>query len=209
MDSKNLTRLFDPYFSAKSGGTGLGLAIAKKIVEEHGGSISAENREKGGFRVRFDLPLEKPVATSAWRQTEPPPRFLLVAAAAAPAAPADRLPRRTPRLRPAMASGSRNGFDGPEAQDEAERRRWRAEASPGCSSPAARIERRDGTLVRREASRRRPSPSRGSRCPWSSGRDRTRRRRSREQGRRRPPFPRGALAVAGRTVIEDGTRFGR
>jgi signal transduction histidine kinase len=51
-----LTRLFDPYFSAKSGGTGLGLAIAKKIVEEHGGSIAAENRGGGGFRVRFDLP---------------------------------------------------------------------------------------------------------------------------------------------------------
>jgi len=64
VDAKNLTRLFDPYFSAKSGGTGLGLAIAKKIVEEHGGSITAENREKRGFRVRFDLPLEKPVATS-------------------------------------------------------------------------------------------------------------------------------------------------
>jgi two-component system, NtrC family, nitrogen regulation sensor histidine kinase NtrY len=65
VNPKNLSRLFDPYFSAKSGGTGLGLAIAKKIVEEHGGSISAENREDGGFRVRFDLPLEKPVATPA------------------------------------------------------------------------------------------------------------------------------------------------
>jgi signal transduction histidine kinase len=51
-----LPRLFDPYFSAKSGGTGLGLAIAKKIVEEHGGSIGAANRPGGGFRVRFDLP---------------------------------------------------------------------------------------------------------------------------------------------------------
>jgi signal transduction histidine kinase/HAMP domain-containing protein len=51
-----LPRLFDPYFSAKSGGTGLGLAIAKKIVEEHGGSITAENRRGGGFRVRFELP---------------------------------------------------------------------------------------------------------------------------------------------------------
>jgi signal transduction histidine kinase len=51
-----LPRLFDPYFSAKSGGTGLGLAIAKKIVEEHGGAIAAANRASGGFRVRFDLP---------------------------------------------------------------------------------------------------------------------------------------------------------
>jgi nitrogen fixation/metabolism regulation signal transduction histidine kinase len=51
-----LPRLFDPYFSAKSGGTGLGLAIAKKIVEEHGGGIAAENRRGGGFRVEFHIP---------------------------------------------------------------------------------------------------------------------------------------------------------
>src|SRR5258705_10091860 len=55
-----LPRLFDPYFSAKSGGTGLGLAIAKKLVEEHGGSISAENRAPSGLRVRFDLPAADP-----------------------------------------------------------------------------------------------------------------------------------------------------
>ncbi|HEY6065294.1 MAG TPA: ATP-binding protein, partial [Thermoanaerobaculia bacterium] len=63
-----LPRLFDPYFSAKSGGTGLGLAIAKKIVEEHGGSIAAENRRGGGFRVWFELPeaaeRKAPVASS-------------------------------------------------------------------------------------------------------------------------------------------------
>jgi nitrogen fixation/metabolism regulation signal transduction histidine kinase len=60
-----LPRLFDPYFSAKSGGTGLGLAIAKKIIEEHGGRITAENRPEGGFRVSFDLPLtERPQVVS-------------------------------------------------------------------------------------------------------------------------------------------------
>ncbi|HEV2063663.1 MAG TPA: ATP-binding protein, partial [Thermoanaerobaculia bacterium] len=50
-----LPRLFDPYFSAKSGGTGLGLAIVKKIVEEHGGSIAASNSSPRGFRVEFTL----------------------------------------------------------------------------------------------------------------------------------------------------------
>lgn len=50
-----LPRLFDPYFSAKSGGTGLGLAIVKKIVEEHGGSIAASNVSPRGFRVEFTL----------------------------------------------------------------------------------------------------------------------------------------------------------
>jgi signal transduction histidine kinase len=60
-----LPRLFDPYFSAKSGGTGLGLAIAKKIVEEHGGAISAENRTEGGLRVTFDLPAAEAVALTS------------------------------------------------------------------------------------------------------------------------------------------------
>ncbi len=58
-----LPRLFEPYFSAKSGGTGLGLAIAKKIVEEHGGAIAAENRAPTGLRVRFDLPAAESSAS--------------------------------------------------------------------------------------------------------------------------------------------------
>lgn len=65
VDPEILPRLFDPYFSAKSGGTGLGLAIAKKIVEEHGGFISAGNREEGGFRVKCELPLGTTAARAA------------------------------------------------------------------------------------------------------------------------------------------------
>ena len=40
-------RLFLPYYSTKHRGTGLGLSIAAKIVQEHGGSISAEANAQG------------------------------------------------------------------------------------------------------------------------------------------------------------------
>src|SRR5207247_1535717 len=40
-----------------SGGAGLGLAIARGLVQAHGGTIWAENRNGGGARVAFTLPL--------------------------------------------------------------------------------------------------------------------------------------------------------
>jgi nitrogen fixation/metabolism regulation signal transduction histidine kinase len=52
-----LENIFEPYISTKPKGSGLGMAIVKKIVEEHGGTISATNREEGGalIRMRFLL----------------------------------------------------------------------------------------------------------------------------------------------------------
>jgi nitrogen fixation/metabolism regulation signal transduction histidine kinase len=55
-------QVFDPYVTTKAKGTGLGLAIVRKIVEEHGGHIEADNRAAGGAQVRIDLPLREAAA---------------------------------------------------------------------------------------------------------------------------------------------------
>ncbi|HET7763898.1 MAG TPA: ATP-binding protein [Burkholderiales bacterium] len=52
---------FEPYVTTKSKGTGLGLAIVKRIIDEHHGTVTIENRagrEGGrGAAVRISLPL--------------------------------------------------------------------------------------------------------------------------------------------------------
>jgi two-component system nitrogen regulation sensor histidine kinase NtrY len=52
---ENLGKLFEPYFSSKSGGSGLGLAIVRKIAEEHGGDAKAFRLSPRGFAVEFDF----------------------------------------------------------------------------------------------------------------------------------------------------------
>lgn len=49
-----LKRIFEPFFTTKTLGTGLGLAVCKKIVEEHGGIITARSDSNG---TEFDVLL--------------------------------------------------------------------------------------------------------------------------------------------------------
>ncbi len=52
-----LEGVFQPYMTGKPRGSGLGLAIVKKIIEEHGGTVAAENPAEGGAAVRIRLPV--------------------------------------------------------------------------------------------------------------------------------------------------------
>jgi signal transduction histidine kinase len=52
-----LPRLFTPFASSKPTGTGLGLSISRRIIEEHGGQLRANNRLEGGAVFTIDLPV--------------------------------------------------------------------------------------------------------------------------------------------------------
>lgn len=55
----NTENLWVPFYTTKPGGSGIGLVLSREIVENHGGSISLENREQGsGCVARFTLPLQ-------------------------------------------------------------------------------------------------------------------------------------------------------
>ncbi len=55
------TRIFDLYFTTKSGGTGMGLPIAMHVARAHGGTLEGLNRPAGGALFRLCIPKETAV----------------------------------------------------------------------------------------------------------------------------------------------------
>ncbi len=52
-----LDRMFQPFATNKETGLGLGLVISQRIMQDHGGQITAENPEQGGARFELRLPV--------------------------------------------------------------------------------------------------------------------------------------------------------
>ena len=57
LSAETAPRIFEPYFTTKAKGTGLGLAISRRIIEAHGGTLTATNESAGGCRFEICLPL--------------------------------------------------------------------------------------------------------------------------------------------------------
>lgn len=59
INKQMLKTIFEPYFSTKEGGTGLGLPIAKKILEDHEGTIKAAQNKPTGLKISITLKKAK------------------------------------------------------------------------------------------------------------------------------------------------------
>lgn len=49
-------RIFEPFHTTKTRGVGLGLTVARRVVELHGGTITASNRQGGGAVLEIEIP---------------------------------------------------------------------------------------------------------------------------------------------------------
>jgi len=57
IEAKDISEIFNPYFTKSRGGTGLGLAIVRRIIENHGGSINVESQISVGTTFNLSFPI--------------------------------------------------------------------------------------------------------------------------------------------------------
>ena len=56
---EQVERIFRPFYTTKRGGTGLGLSLCRRIISQHGGTLSVESEMGKGSRFIIRLPLRE------------------------------------------------------------------------------------------------------------------------------------------------------
>ena len=59
IEKQDLEKIFEPYYSTKKLGIGLGLTITKRLVEEHGGTISIKSDVGKGTTTKIEVPVHE------------------------------------------------------------------------------------------------------------------------------------------------------
>jgi signal transduction histidine kinase len=55
-DAQSVDKIFDAFYTTKSGGMGIGLSVSRSIVERHHGRLWAESNNGPGARFAFCIP---------------------------------------------------------------------------------------------------------------------------------------------------------
>lgn len=58
---KNASKIFDAYYSTRGEGFGVGLFLSKRVIEDHGGSITLDPLYKKGARFIIRFPIKRPI----------------------------------------------------------------------------------------------------------------------------------------------------
>lgn len=53
---KNVDKVFDSFYTTKTGGMGIGLAVSRSIIEKHQGRLWAERNDGPGVTFAFSIP---------------------------------------------------------------------------------------------------------------------------------------------------------
>jgi C4-dicarboxylate-specific signal transduction histidine kinase len=71
IDPTHLERVFQAFYTTKSGGTGIGLSICRCIIDAHGGQLWADANEPRGAVFQFTLPDAKRELTNPLQPVHP------------------------------------------------------------------------------------------------------------------------------------------
>jgi len=57
--AKNMSQIFEPFFSTRPDRVGLGLTFARRVMREHGGKVKVESQLRRGTKVTLYLPKDR------------------------------------------------------------------------------------------------------------------------------------------------------